>query len=215
VAGAPAADEEVAWTARQATRLPTFWLLTAAIAVTWLVGSGLNFHQVSILVSQGHSATFAAAMFTVAAVASAPATFITGWLIDRRPPRLLLVAMLVIQALAAWWMLWSATPAMAVVYGALNGAMIGISSVVNVVIFAAYFGRRHLGSIRGVTMVANVAASALGPLPLGLARDLLGAYDPALVGLGLLPLLTAAAMYWVRPPGRPPGERAAPARGGF
>jgi MFS family permease len=194
--------EEFAWTARRAMRTPTFWLLSAAIAVTWLVGAGLNFHQVSILVGQGHGPPCAAGIFTVAALVSIPATFAGGHLLDRLPARPVLVAMLVIQALAAWSMLWAATPAAALVYGALNGTMIGLSSLVNAVIFAAYYGRRHLGSIRGITMIVNVAASALGPLPLGLARDLLGSYEPALVGLGLLPFLTALAMYWVRPPAR-------------
>jgi hypothetical protein len=89
---------------------------------------------------------------------------------------------------------------MALIYGVLNGVMIGASNVVNAVVFAAYYGRRHLGSIRGVTMIVNVAASALGPLPLGLARDLLGSYAPALIALGLLPCLYALAMVWVRPP---------------
>jgi sugar phosphate permease len=198
----PVDADERAWTVRQATRTTTFWLLAAAVAVTWLVGSGLNFHQVSILVSQGHSATFAAALFTVAAVLSVPATFLSGALLDRLPARPLLVGMLLIQAATAWCLLGAASPVMAVGYGALNGVMIGLSSVVNAVIFALYYGRRHLGSIRGITMIVNVAASALGALPLGLARDLLGSYDAALVGLGLLPVLVALTMVWVRPPAR-------------
>jgi MFS family permease len=194
------ADDELAWTARQATRTPTFWLLSGSIAVTWLVGAGLNFHQVSILVGEGHTTAFAASIFAVSALASIPATFASGWLLDRGSPRRVLTALLLIQALAAWWLLWSGPPLMALIYGVLNGVMIGASNVVNAVVFAAYYGRRHLGSIRGVTMIVNVAASALGPLPLGLARDLLGSYAPALIALGLLPCLYALAMVWVRPP---------------
>lgn len=200
VTSAPADLEERAWTVRQVTRTPTFWLLSIAIAITWMVGAGINFHQVSILVNQGHTPQFAAMMFTVAAVVSVPATFASGYLLDRLPVRPVLVVMLLIQALSAWVLIWAAATPVALTAGALNGIMIGLSSVANAVIFASYYGRRHLGSIRGITMVVNVAGSALGPLPLGLARDLTDSYDPALLLLGALPALVALAMIWVRPP---------------
>lgn len=191
---------ESAWTAGQAVRTVTFWLLSSAIAVTWLAGSGLNFHQVAILVEHGLSEQFAALMYTVAAVVSVPATIATGYLVDRLPARRLLVALLIIQTLSAWSIIWSLTPLAAVLYAALNGILIGSTSVINAVVFQAYYGRRHLGSIRGITMVVNVGASAFGPFPLGLARDLLGAYDPGLWLVGALPLVVALMLRWVKAP---------------
>lgn len=195
---------EPAWTAQQATRTPTFWLMTIAIAVTWLLGAGLNFHQVALLTEHGLSAQLAASIFTITAIVSLPATFVAGHLVDRFSARWLLVGMLLLQTMAAWLLAGATTPLLAFGFGALKGILNGLSNVLGAVVFATYYGRQHLGSIRGTTMVVSVAASALGALPLGLARDLLGTYDQAVLLLGSLPLLVAVAMRWVRPPGPPP-----------
>ena len=47
-----------------------------------------------------------------------------------------------------------------------------------------FFGRRYLGSIQGTAQTVGVAGASLGPLPLGAAYDLTGAYDGASGGDG-------------------------------
>ena len=58
------------------------------------------------------------------------------------------------------------------------------------VIWANYFGRKNLGSIRGTTMWVVGVTSAIGPLPVGILFDLTGGYT---VGL-LVPMIIAAAL---------------------
>ena len=70
------------------------------------------------------------------------------------------------------------------------------------VAWADYFGRLHLGSISGSASTILIAGSALGPVPLGLARDAFGSYDVALQALILLPLLLAAASLFTDKPKR-------------
>lgn len=60
---------------------------------------------------------------------------------------------------------------------------------INSVAWAKYFGRLHLGSITGATSTILIAGSALGPMPLGIARDLLGDYDLTLTLFAVLPLI--------------------------
>ena len=75
------------------------------------------------------------------------------------------------------------------------------------VVYANYFGRRHLGSIGGLAATIGIAGSALGPMPLGIARDLLGSYSTVLIGFAALPLvLGIACLLFCRPPGEPPAE---------
>ena len=69
---------------------------------------------------------------------------------------------------------------MAMVYGALTGITMAFQIIVSGVIWPDYYGRRNLGSIRGVTMMAGVIGSALGPLPYGYAYDIFGGYTEVL-----------------------------------
>jgi cyanate permease len=68
------------------------------------------------------------------------------------------------------------------------------------VAWPAYFGRRHLGSIRGFGYAMGVAGAALGPIPFGIAFDLLGGYDPAILGLLALPIVATVAVFVAHPP---------------
>ena len=68
------------------------------------------------------------------------------------------------------------------------------------VAWPAYFGRRHLGSIRSAGFSVGVAGSALGPVPFGLAYDLLGGYDPAIAALLVLPVAAAVVVLLATPP---------------
>lgn len=55
-------------------------------------------------------------------------------------------------------------------------------------LWARYFGRLHLGKIRGLLMTLNVGCSSLGPLFAGVMRDTLGDFHIALVVFAILPL---------------------------
>lgn len=69
-------------------------------------------------------------------------------------------------------------------------------------LWARYFGRLHLGKIRGVLMTLNVALSSLGPLMVGVTRDWRGDFGFALAVFALAPLPLAALALLVTPPRR-------------
>ena len=71
---------------------------------------------------------------------------------------------------------------------------------VSMVIWAKYFGRKHLGSITGIVYLISAAGSALGPMPMGIARDLLGSYGLALTVAAALPLILAVVALFARRP---------------
>lgn len=96
---------------------------------------------------------------------------------------------LAIQALSLVMAMALTTVQLAYLFGIMLGATSGLSRTVSSVVWPAYFGRRHLGSITGMATTIMIAASALGPLPLGLARDYLGSYNAVLFAAALLPLV--------------------------
>lgn len=197
-----ALPEEAAWTLPEAMRTRSFWILMVCAAIPAVINTGLIFHQVSILGVRGLSPVISASVFSVAVLVHLPTNFVAGYLLDRIPPRFALAGVLVGHVVLMLWILNTDTPAMAIGMGALRGLLGGFEGIVGGVLWPSYFGRRHLGSIRGAAMTAMVLASALGPLPFGVAYDLFGGYREIILIMLLLPALGAVFTLLATPPGR-------------
>lgn len=95
---------------------------------------------------------------------------------------------------------------MALAFGVIRGMFAGFEAITGSVVWANYFGRQHLGSIRGVTMTVTVVASALGPILFGVAYDVFGGYNQVLLLMILFPLLGILAAL-LSPPPKVPGKQ--------
>ena len=200
---APAgADEEDAWTLRQAMRVRPFWFLVAAGVVPSLVVTGLSFHQVSIFTSRDLPATLAATTFTVESLVGLPMTFLAGWLVDRFPPRFALAGAQAALALGMGVLLFADSPLLALIYAGFRGASMGMFMVAADALWPTYFGRRYLGSIRGMTFAVGIVGAAIGPLPFGFIFDAFGRYDYTIAGLLVLPVVATMLVLRATPPGR-------------
>lgn len=80
----------------------------------------------------------------------------------------------------------------------------GMERIVMAVVWPNYFGRKHIGSISGISMAMIVTGSALGPLPLGIAFDVFGGYSEILWALMLFPAIGMAAALMANPPVKEP-----------
>jgi cyanate permease len=89
---------------------------------------------------------------------------------------------------------------MAIVFGVLRGVTTGIWILATEVAWPTYFGRRHLGSIVGMSFAVSFVGAAIGPLPFGLIYDAFGDYDYAIWGLAVLPAMTTWAALLATPP---------------
>jgi sugar phosphate permease len=126
-----------------------------------------------------------------------------GLLIDRIPVRVMLATSLLLQAVVLVMAPVLQSVEMAFGLGVLMGMRGGFQMVVSNVVWANYFGRRHLGSITGVTSTLSVAGSALGPMPFGVGRDLLGSYEGILTGFAVLPFVLAfVTLFFAKRPRR-------------
>ena len=70
-------------------------------------------------------------------------------------------------------------------------------------LWARYFGRAHIGSIRGVSHPVTILGSALAPVLVGVSFDLTQTYRPAFVVIMFIFLLGAALVYSSREPSVP------------
>jgi sugar phosphate permease len=188
------------WTLAEAIRTPAFWIVAAGLSTISMLATGLTFHMVSIFDDNQLSATAAAAVYVPIAMVSAAVTLGSGILVDRFPIRFLLAGSLVIQAGTLLLAQSLSSVTMALAYGVAMGFLLGTMNTVSNVVWATYFGRRYLGSITGLTVTFVVAGSALGPMPLGFARDLLGSYDLALTLLAIIPLVLGIITLFMQQP---------------
>jgi MFS transporter, OFA family, oxalate/formate antiporter len=194
------------WTLAQVLRCPAFWVTATCMSAMAMLNTGLYFHIFSIFEDSGLSSTVAASVFVPIAATGAAMQLVTGLLVGRVHLRLLLSAALILNAviLVAATRLTSIPAAYA--FGVGWGIQSGIEMLVLGVIFANYFGRRHLGAIAGFASTMQVAASALGPMPFGIARDLLGNYETVLTGCAIVPLMLAVACLLFGKPSAVPPE---------
>ena len=198
--GQPLAHREVDWMLGEAMRTRSFWLLMFAGSSQALISTALVFHHVTLLGSRGLDAGVAAAVLSVLAPANVAGTFLFGYLTERVTNRYLLAgvqgilvaAMLLTFLLDQTWV--------AFLYGILLGVAMGAFMTTTSVIWPNYYGRAHLGSIRGVVTTSMVAAAALGPLPFGWVFDLTGSYGNAILIFLALPAACAVAALGATPP---------------
>jgi MFS family permease len=187
----------------------------SALATSALVSTGLVFHQVSLLADHGVSVDVSLSTLSLQAAFACAMSVIGGCLADRIPARSLLSLSMVFLGLSIVLLLCVDSVSMVVPYAALLGLHTGIQRCSGALALMTAFGRTHFGAIKGTAMSIVIGASALGPLPLALAKDYLGRYDVALAGMLILPILSAVAVGSAHPSGRPlrPVDLAADGRG--
>lgn len=190
------------WTWEEAVRTPAFWLIGSGLSALALLITGLHFHAVSLFEAGGLTRTLAADMFLPLAVTTSVVTVTGGVLRDRLPMRVLLAAALALQTAGLLLARELTTVPQALVYSVVLGATAGLFHLMFGVVWADYFGRRHLGAIAGTGTTLVIAGSAAGPLPLALAHEALGSYDLALQVLALLPIGLAVATLFLKTPRR-------------
>jgi MFS transporter, OFA family, oxalate/formate antiporter len=176
----------------EARRTLTFWLYVVGGFITAAFGTGLVFHHFSIVGESGVGRPAAALMFVGYGIVAALATLITGFLIDRIPPRFLLAVTLGLMGAAMLSATSVATTAAVIGYGVVLGGMQGMNQAIQSTVYGHYFGRLHFGSIKGMATTIMVAGTAAGPLLLAFGFDISGSYQPVLWMAAAIPLLLAA-----------------------
>ncbi|MBX0359688.1 MFS transporter [Halobacillus sp. Nhm2S1] len=193
---------EKSWTLKEAMATRAFWFILFCVIVPALVNTAITFHMVSIMDLRGLDTGVAAMVLTLMAVVGFPVTFVSGYLVDRFKVHYILAitffghifTLVILLFTNSWWM--------AVAFGIFWGFVNGFERIVLNIVWPNYFGREHLGSIKGLAQTVMVVGSALGPLPFGLFFDWLGGYQEVIlltilfpVTAGILALLSPQPKY--------------------
>ena len=192
--------EAPAWTARQALHTSAMWkLLVAYFLVSFAIG-GVMVHRPAFWEERGFDPTQVAFSFSIDSVGYLFSVLLAGLLLDRVPARYVAtVSILCFTGSLAWMLLFSNTFTL---FGSavLSGLGAGSGSVVQVYVWAAYFGRSFVGSIQGFVLPVTLVANGLGAPAVGFMYDRMGSYDSAYWMLFVFYLAAAAVMFAAGPP---------------
>jgi sugar phosphate permease len=172
---------ETHFTLREALHTRAFWVLSVFSAAGFMVQAGVSLHQVSHYIHQGLTPPSAALMASVFAFAQVPAGVLWSMLRRRLPVRALLALSGLSVACGACGTALSSTLLGGLITASILGVGVGGLHFLLRLAWADYYGRQHLGTIRGVTLPVQIGGQALGPIIAGVAFDVMGGYYGAFI----------------------------------
>ncbi len=174
--------DQAIWTRRAAVHTRALWLLVGAFGCAGMALTGMMLHLIPFLQDMGYSPTVAAGSMTAWGLAGFLVKPLWGLLIDRVPVRLCAIgefglcgsgigAILVASRTGRWELVYAAV----FVFGLGVGGVLTVSEVV----WANYFGRLTLGTVRSIAVPFQISLNAFGPLLAGVAYDITHSYRGA------------------------------------
>lgn len=201
----PRPATELSWTRAEALRSGTFWRLVIAFSLFGFAVSAIALHRIAAFMDRGMDPTIISLATAVDAGASGVATFTMGMLIHRVPARFLGAIGFLILAVASVLTIVAHDHYVMFVSMSVFGLGIGTWILVEGYLWASYFGREHLGSIRGAVMPLTLIAGGAGAPIAGYIRDLTGAYEPFWYGAVAIMLVSIVILVFTPPPVRAAG----------
>ena len=183
-AGEPPPAPEVSFTAREAMRTRTFWLLSLGHAAGLMTVGAMLVHFVPHVTDQlGVSLGVAARMVTLQTAMLVIGMVAAGWLGDRIDKRAIIIGAMCLHLAAMLLLAAASALALLALAAALQGLAWGARGPLTQALRADYFGTAAFGKIMGFSSLIIMMGMTIGPLVAGGIYDLTGAYGPAFVFL--------------------------------
>ena len=193
---------ETNYTVREAVATPAFWILALFSMVGFMVQAGVSLHQVPHYIGEGVQPHLAALTATSFALGQIPGGLFWSTTGRRIPVRALLCFSALTVAAGSFGTGYSHTLAWGILAGFVLGVGVGGLHTLLRLAWADYYGRLHLGSIRGLTLPAQIGGQAIGPVVAGFMYDSTGDYRAPFFIFGVAVSLAAVLVLTAVPPRR-------------
>ncbi len=193
-------DHERSWTLPQALHDKSLWILTGALTVAGLCVSSVVIHEFSYITDRGFSTAVAAAVLSTHASMAMVGRLLWGFIVERVPVRYAMAAVFLLCGLAIVLLVTAEFAALLLVFAVVYGLSIGGYSVTSAVAFANYYGRDHVGSIRGAISPLVTGSVALGPVLIAVGYDFQGTYTIGFLAMVALFCAAGALALLAKPP---------------
>jgi MFS family permease len=192
--------QALSFSLKEAQHTRSYWILLILAAAWGLIITAVFFNIVPIFTNQGLTDANAAATFSTLALALAATQLIGGLLADRIRLNWLAALSTALIAVGIWVLSGADSVMLAQFYALFIGIGQGLFGAVNNTVWVRYFGRVHLGAIRGTAAMAMVAGSSAGPFIMGATYDIFGSYQFSLNLFIAFLIPLAIITLWATPP---------------
>ena len=182
-------DIEEIWTPKDAFKTTSLWALVFSTNLAAIAVIGVVLHQIPFMIDQGLSPGIAALSLTTYAIFAIPSKLVWGFLAEKIAIKYLTAASLFGSAIGLLILIQASTIKGVLFFGVIYGLTRGAWAVVQSLIWADYFGRAFLGSIRGFVSPIQGVPAIFGPLFAGWLRDVTNSYQ--------IPFYTFVGLYIV------------------
>ena len=170
--------QEVSWTMKEAVKTPIFWRLTATFSIISLGQFTVGLHRIPSFVDKGIDPKIVSYALSADAITASVSMVIMGFLYERVPARIMGAIGISITALAVFFtMIANSVPGMFLATMTF-GLGAGSNLLMQNNVWADYYGRRHIGAIRGTVMPFILFFSGIGAPIAGYVFDATGSYNP-------------------------------------
>lgn len=150
------------WTGSQALRNRVFWMVLIATASMSIVLPGTVVYRVSYWEDVGLSSGQTALATSLDPLSVTVTALLVGFIAERVQTRYIgLVGGLIVAASMLWMVFPADSVWFMVAYSVTWGIGMGFNITVSNIVWPNYFGRRYLGTIRGLIFPVSVGASAV------------------------------------------------------
>ncbi len=195
-------EPDIRWTRKEVRRTSTFWLIILVFGMVDMGITGLNLHVVAHVSDLGYTYYQAAMAMTVIAGTQLASGLLWGFASERISVRKVISFLFVVEAIG----LSVATTAQdlwTIYLGFfLYGLGLGGVQVLEEVMWADYFGRLSLGTVRGAALQIVLLFGVCGPPFFGFLNDYTGSYRTSLFLFIAVLLVSSALTLTIRRPRR-------------
>lgn len=185
--------EEDSWTLREVRRTVTFWRLIVVFSIATLGTSTLGLHRLANFIDRGLDEQLVANAISVEAGTGALSVLAMGFLFERVQAKFLGAISFLFMAGSAYFSIIG--DSVFALFGSMVTFGMGIGGIVLLqnYIWPSYYGRKHLGAIRGTVMPATLLFASIGPPLAGYIYDATGTYN-VVWWVGIALIISAAAL---------------------
>lgn len=185
---------------------PTFWLLSISSIPPAIAWGMVNTHQIAYMVGTGFTPGLAAAIVSVAGLASLPGRLALNAAADWWGPKAVLMVNIALQAVGIVVLMNSASLvgllSYSIVYGVTTGSAFGVRNAW----LGGLFGRKAFGAITALHGTLIYVGGAIGPVTAGAMYDHFGNYTLAFTLAWVMTAASILGLIFVASPARMPAE---------